>query len=73
MLYILWNPSSTIISGTSGDEWASRARKWLTSARYEDEDVSGFEGERKELAQGATLSFVGPPNQYQQGHQIYAL
>jgi hypothetical protein len=67
MLCRLWNPSSTIISGTSTDKWASRVHQWLTSARYEDEDVPGFGGERKELAQGATLSFMGPPNQCQQG------
>jgi hypothetical protein len=58
----LWNPSSTVISGTSADKWTSRAHQWLTSARYEDEDVSGFGAERQELEQGATLSFMGPPN-----------
>jgi hypothetical protein len=68
MLCRLWNPSSTILSGTSTDEWASRAHKWLTSARYEYKDVSGLGGKRQELAQVATLSFVGPLNQCQQGH-----
>jgi hypothetical protein len=60
MLCRFWNPSSTIISSTSVDKWASRAHQWLTSARYEDVDVPGYGGERQELAQGATLSFVGP-------------
>jgi hypothetical protein len=68
MLCRLWNPSTTIISGTSANKWASRTHQWLTSVRYEDEDVPEFVGEMQELAQGATLSFVGPPNQYQQGH-----
>jgi hypothetical protein len=34
----------------------------VTSARYEDEDVTGLGGERQELAQGAALSFMGPPD-----------
>jgi hypothetical protein len=62
MLCILLNPSSNIISGTSADEWTSRAHQSLTSARYEDENVPRFGDERQELAQGATLSFVGPLN-----------
>jgi hypothetical protein len=39
MLCRLWNSSSTLISGTSAGKWASWAHQWVTSARYEDEDV----------------------------------
>jgi hypothetical protein len=68
MLCKLWNPSSSVISGTYADKWTSQAHQWLTSARYEDKDVPEFIGKWQELAQRVALSLIGPSNQCQQGH-----
>jgi hypothetical protein len=58
MLCRLWYSPLALISSSSVD-------KWVTSAWDEDKDVPGLGGERQKLAQGAALSIMGPPDQYQ--------